>query len=73
MGNVVLTPHLGSAVVETRDALANAVADKIVALIEGRRPPNIYNPEVLDSFLARRARGEGEVLRSGNGERSTAR
>ena len=73
MGNVVLTPHLGSAVVETRDALANAVADNIVALIEGRRPPNIYNPEVLDSFLARRARGEGEVFRSGNGERSTAR
>ena len=73
MGNVVLTPHLGSAVVETRDALANAVADNIVALIEGRRPPNIYNPEVLNSFLARRARGEGEVLRSGNGERSTAR
>ena len=73
MGNVVLTPHLGSAVVETRDALANAVADNIVALIEGRRPPNIYNPEVFDSFLARRARGEGEVFRSGNAERSTAR
>ncbi len=73
MGNVVLTPHLGSAVVETRDALANAVADNIVALIEGHRPPNIYNPEVFDSFLARRAREEGEVFRSGNGERSTAR
>ena len=73
MGNVVLTPHLGSAVVETRDALANAVADNILALIEGRRPPNIYNPEVFDSFLARRASGEGEVFRSGNAERSTAR
>ena len=73
MGNVVLTPHLGSAVVETRDALANAVADNILALIEGRRPPNIYNPEVFNSFLARRAREEGEVFRSGNGERSTAR
>lgn len=73
MRNVVLTPHLGSAVVETRDALANAVADNLLALIEGRRPPNIYNPEVFDSWLARRARGGGEAFRSGNAERSSAR
>jgi phosphoglycerate dehydrogenase-like enzyme len=69
----VLTPHLGSAVVETRDALANAVADNILALVEGRRPPNIYNPEVFDSWLARRARAREEVFRSGNAERSSAR
>lgn len=49
--NVVLTPHLGSAVAETRSALANAVADNILALIQGRRPPNIVNPEVLDGGL----------------------
>jgi glyoxylate reductase len=73
MTNVVLTPHLGSAVVETRDALANAVADNILALVEGRRPPNIYNPEVFDSWLARRARAREEVFRSGNAERSSAR
>jgi glyoxylate reductase len=48
MPNVVLTPHLGSAVLETRDALANAVTDNVLALIEGRRPPNVVNPEVLD-------------------------
>lgn len=72
MKNVVLTPHLGSAVIETRDTLANALADNILALIEGHRPPNIYNPEVLDSWIARRARGV-EVSRSGNAERSFAR
>jgi glyoxylate reductase len=66
MKNVVLTPHLGSAVVETRDALANAVADNILALIEGRRPPNIYNPEVFDSWIARRAREGGQVSGAGN-------
>jgi glyoxylate reductase len=71
--NVVLTPHLGSAVVETRETLANALADNILALIEGRRPPNIYNPEVFDSWLARRAREAGEVFRSGAAERSSAR
>jgi glyoxylate reductase len=51
MPNVVLTPHLGSAVSETRSALANAVADNLLALIEGRRPPNIVNPEVLGNRL----------------------
>lgn len=46
--NVVMTPHLGSAVIDVREAMANTVVDNIVALIEGRRPPNIVNPEVLE-------------------------
>jgi glyoxylate reductase len=54
MPNVVMTPHLGSAVLETREALANAVIDNLLALIEGRRPPNIVNPEVLDGRWNRR-------------------
>ena len=45
--NVVMPPHLGSAVVEVREKMANAVADNILAMLEGRRPPNIVNPEVL--------------------------
>jgi glyoxylate reductase len=48
MPNVVLTPHLGSAVVEAREAMANIVVDNIVAFIEGRRPPNCWNPEIYD-------------------------
>jgi glyoxylate reductase len=48
MKNVVLTPHLGSATVEVREEMANIVVDNILALLEGRRPPNIVNPEVLD-------------------------
>ena len=47
--NVVLTPHLGSAAIETRERTADIVVDNIVAVIEGRRPPNLYNPEVYDS------------------------
>jgi glyoxylate reductase len=46
MSNVVLTPHLGSAVVETREAIANVVVDNIAAVIEGLRPPNCWNPEI---------------------------
>jgi glyoxylate reductase len=47
LSNVVLTPHLGSAVAELRASMANVVADNILAIIEGRRPPNCINPQVL--------------------------
>jgi glyoxylate reductase len=49
MKNVVLNPHLGSATPEVRDEMANIVVDNIAAVLEGRRPPNIVNPEVLRS------------------------
>jgi glyoxylate reductase len=47
MQNVVLTPHLGSAVLELREGMAHVVVDNVIAVIEGRRPPNVMNPEVL--------------------------
>ena len=46
--NVVLTPHLGSAAIDTRERVAGIVVDNIVAVIEGRRPPNLYNPEIYE-------------------------
>lgn len=46
MSNVVLSPHLGSAVAELRETMANIVVDNILAVLEGRRPPNCVNPEV---------------------------
>lgn len=45
--NVVLTPHLGSAVMEVREQMADLVVDNLLALLEGRTPPNCVNPEVL--------------------------
>ncbi len=47
MNNVVLAPHLGSAAHDVREGMAHRVADNIIALIEGRTPPNCANPEVL--------------------------
>jgi glyoxylate reductase len=49
MSNVVLTPHLGSAVAELREAMAHVVVDNIVAVVEGRQPPNCWNPEIYAS------------------------
>jgi glyoxylate reductase len=48
MTNVVLTPHLGSAALELREAMAHRVVDNIVALIEGRRPEGCINPQVFE-------------------------
>jgi glyoxylate reductase len=47
MTNVVLVPHLGSATPQVREEMANIVVDNILALLDGRRPPNIVNPQVL--------------------------
>jgi glyoxylate reductase len=47
--NVVLTPHLGSAATDTRERIAEIVVENIIAVIEGRRPPNLYNPEIYGS------------------------
>src|SRR5262249_18214994 len=47
MKNVVTTPHLGSAVREVRERMANIVVDNILALLGGKTPPNCVNPEVL--------------------------
>ena len=47
MKNVVLAPHLGSAAHDVREGMAHRVVDNIIALIEGKTPPNCVNPEVL--------------------------
>lgn len=46
MPNVVLTPHLGSAVNELREMMANVVVDNILAVLDGRQPPNCWNKEI---------------------------
>jgi glyoxylate reductase len=45
--NVVLVPHLGSATVETRTAMATLAARNVAAVLRGEPPPTPLNPEVL--------------------------
>jgi len=47
MKNVVLTPHLGSAVPEVREDMAGIVVDNILAFIAGHKLPNCVNPQVF--------------------------
>ena len=43
--NAVLIPHLGSATVQTRLAMANLAADNLLAAVSGGHPPTPLNPE----------------------------
>jgi D-3-phosphoglycerate dehydrogenase / 2-oxoglutarate reductase len=47
MPNVVLTPHIGGATWNTEARQAHIVADGLEALLTGRTPMHIVNPEVL--------------------------
>lgn len=41
MSNVVLTPHIGSATIETRRRMAEVCAENVKAFLEGKTPPNL--------------------------------
>lgn len=45
--NVVLTPHLASASIETRSKMAVMAANNVIAFFKGQRPPNMLNPDLL--------------------------
>jgi glyoxylate reductase len=47
--DVVLAPHIASASLETRTKMACMAAENVVAFFDGRRPPNILNPELWES------------------------
>jgi D-3-phosphoglycerate dehydrogenase / 2-oxoglutarate reductase len=49
MSNVVLTPHIGGATWNTEARQAQMVADDLEALLSGKTPAHIVNPEVLAS------------------------
>lgn len=45
--NVVLAPHIGSATVEARNAMAEKVAVNLIEFLNGRIPPDLVNKEVV--------------------------
>ena len=47
LDNVVVAPHVSSASYETRSRMAEMVAENLVAFFEGRKPPNLVNPDVM--------------------------
>jgi glyoxylate reductase len=45
--DVILTPHIASASVETRTKMAVMAANNVVAVFDGKRPPNALNADAL--------------------------
>jgi len=43
--NVVIIPHLGSATVDTRNAMGMLAVENVFAALDGRRPPTLLNPQ----------------------------
>lgn len=44
--NAVLTPHIASASIPTRRAMANLAADNLIAFFSGQRAPTALNPQI---------------------------
>jgi len=47
MENVILLPHIASASIETRTAMAVMAAQAIVSVLRGEVPPNILNIDAV--------------------------
>ena len=43
----VVIPHLGSATIDTRDAMGNLAVDNVFAALDGARPPTLLNPDAF--------------------------
>jgi len=46
LDNIVVTPHIASASVETRTRMAVVAAENLVSVLQGKEPPNLVNPGV---------------------------
>ncbi|MGI6037387.1 MAG: hydroxyacid dehydrogenase [Limnochordia bacterium] len=48
LDNVVVTPHTGAATEEALKRMAITVSEEVLAVLEGRRPRHLVNPEVFN-------------------------
>ena len=55
--NVILLPHVGSATIETRQAMLDLAVENLLASLDDRMPPACVNPEAL---------GRHEIQRGGS-------
>ncbi|HEY0069353.1 MAG TPA: D-glycerate dehydrogenase [Chloroflexia bacterium] len=46
LDNAVLVPHIASASLDTRNAMAMMAAENVIAALKGEMPPNCVNPEI---------------------------
>jgi glyoxylate reductase len=46
LDNIITTPHIASASIETRTKMAVTAAKNLVSVLQGKEPLNLVNPEV---------------------------
>ncbi|MCD4819757.1 MAG: D-glycerate dehydrogenase [Candidatus Cloacimonetes bacterium] len=44
--NVIILPHIGSATIETRTAMGMLATNNAIAMVKGKKPENIVNPQI---------------------------
>ena len=52
--NVVITPHIGGATLESTIKMSTMAAEEIIRVLEGRKAKNIINPQIYSSCLGSR-------------------
>ena len=52
LDNVMATPHIAGGTVETMHDMSNAAAEQWIALLRGRVPPRLVNPEIWPALFA---------------------
>ncbi|MBZ0187566.1 MAG: D-glycerate dehydrogenase [Candidatus Obscuribacterales bacterium] len=53
LDNVVLTPHIGSACIETRRTMTDLALNSLLDAFSGKKPEHMVNPEAWPGFLKR--------------------
>lgn len=61
MDNVVATPHIAGATVESREQASESAVAQIVQGLQGIRPANLLNPEVWPAFMNRLRQTFGDL------------
>jgi D-3-phosphoglycerate dehydrogenase len=51
--NVLVSPHTAGATHESRDNMARYAAEQLIAILDGKRPPRLINPEVWPVYCER--------------------
>ncbi len=65
--DVLATPHIAGATVESREQAAIGAAEQILTLLRGHRPPRLLNPAAWPAFCERYRARFGEPADEGSG------
>lgn len=51
--NVLVSPHTAGVTVESRQNIATIAAEQMLAILDGKRPPRLLNPQVWPAYVQR--------------------